>query len=306
MSRRKTNTLDPRAPGVPISASELHQRSKEFQKQHGGALVNQPSINVKSPDPNGPPIVQIEQPSGGVQPTTQPPPIDPEQLKQDQAKAQANLLDAIPTQFQGGDAATTTTTSTEENHPVLEALKTRFGIQKLRPIDVELGDFKWTFRPTGHLDYEWTSANCLIDQSGRPTLPSLTVANVAIHLAAINDVPLYELMGLDVKGRVIRDPLNPPTDIRLDAADLILRHFRNDMGMWEIVGRLEEQYSPSLEQQRKSAYDPFWEELADPLTVMLAGGKGRVSKTSSKETNDGNFGEKPLPEQEFSPQTHEQ
>jgi hypothetical protein len=181
---------------------------------------------------------------------------------------------AIPSSFDAGKSVPTL--QGKEEHPVLKKLKTHFGIEKLEPVEFEYVGFKWSFRPPNLRSYEWMSAKVLVVDGG-VSLPSLATAEVCSSLAAIDDVPLFEVFDIDTSGRYIPDPLNPPPDIRDAAADACIAWFRDSAGLWEVVGNLNDKQTEISEKEREDNY-PLYEEVLESrrksLTRMAAGNDG--------------------------------
>lgn len=248
--------LDPTAPGVPVSTQDLREASKAYQKQHAravqdgdrpGALAGMPvqevPANLTGVDGafSAPPVAVPPEPSEGPSQKPEPP---------------------IPPVFTPG-------TAEAEKHPLLEDLELNFGIEKLKCEEIVLGGYTWTFRPMRFEDYEWMSNNVrrsLITQESSE--PSMSVASVAAVLAAVNGTPVYELFHVNVTGRHIPDKFNPPPDVKFEAATYLLEWLREKVGMWELIGKLDEQVDLLFEMQRSREY-PLWDTLASPYRQQI-------------------------------------
>jgi hypothetical protein len=204
---------------------------------------------------------------------------------------------AIPATYSAGAAP-----EEEEKHPLLEDLEHNFGIAKLKCQDIMLGGYKWTFRPMSFEDYEWMAnhmrRNSITQEAAEP---SMTVTSVTAVLAAINDTPIYELFQVDTTGRHIPDKLNPPPDIKFEGAIYLLEWFREKVGMWELIGKLDEQVDILFEDQRSREF-PLWETLASPYRQQIVELKKALE---SSQEPDGKPGDDASPQQESSPQTQE-
>jgi len=190
-----------------------------------------------------------------------------------------------------------------DKHPLLADLEFNFGIEKLECETVKLGGYTWTFRPMRFEDYEWMSNNVrrsLITQESSE--PSMSVASVSAVLAAINGTPVYEVFSVESTGRHIPDKLNPPPDIKFEAASYLLEWFREKVGMWELIGKLDEQVDILFEEQRSSEY-PLWTTLASPYRQQIMELK-RTLDSSLKEP-DGTPGDDASQQEESSQQTQE-
>ncbi len=287
--------LDPQNPGIPVSTQDLRAASKEYQRTQAKALQQGPvqpgSLAGKAP------VGEVPQNLTGV---------DGQQAAQrhmaappkPQPPAGQGPEPAIPATYSAGKAPQ----AEEEKHPLLEDLEHNFGITKLKCQDVELGGYKWTFRPMAFEDYEWMAnhvrRNVMTQEAAEP---SMSVASVAAVLAAVNDTPVYELFKVDTTGRHIPDKLNPPPDIRYEGAIYLLEWLREKVGMWELIGKLDEQVDILFEEQRSREY-PLWETLASPYRQQIVELKRDLD--SLKEP-DGKPGDDALSQQESSPQTQE-
>jgi hypothetical protein len=293
--------LDPQNPGIPVSARDLRDASKQYQQTQAkavragavqpGALAGAAPVEVPTnltgvdgtpaaaAPPQAPQAPQrpTQPPAGGGNGQTPEPPI--------------------PAAYSAGGPGEA------EKHPLLEDLEHNFGIEKLRCEEVLVGGYKWTFRPMRFEDYEWMSNNVrrsLITQESSE--PSMSVASVAAVLAAINGTPVYEIFQVDATGRHIPDKLNPPPDIKFEAATYILEWFREKVGMWELIGKLDEQVDLLFEEQRSNEY-PLWGTLASPYRQQIIDLKRTLEGYSTEA--DGKPGDDASQQQESSPPTQE-
>jgi hypothetical protein len=205
---------------------------------------------------------------------------------------------SIPAAFSAGGLA-----EDADKHPLLEDLELNFGIEKLKCETVKVGGYTWTFRPMRFEDYEWMSNNVrrsLITQESSE--PSMSVASVSAVLAAINGTPVFELFGVASTGRHIPDKLNPPPDIKFEAASYLLEWFREKVGMWELIGKLDEQVDILFEEQRSNEY-PLWATLASPYRQQIMELKRTLDGSLTEP--DGTPGDDASQQQGSSPQTQE-
>jgi hypothetical protein len=280
--------LDPSKPGKQINQDDLRTASAGYQrelKRREEAAGVEPGALAGSGVPHEVPENLTGAPPGGNgQP---PPPTPPPQSGEPEG--------VLPTGYQAKAPK-----EAEEEHPLLGQLEADFGLKKLKVKHIELAGYRWTFRPMSFQDYEWMSSKGTeIDAQG--VEPSMSVANVAATLAAINGTPVYTVFKIDVLGRHIPDPLNPPPDIKYEAAQYLLEWFRNKIGMWELVGSLDEQTDILFEEERSEVY-PLWASLASPLRRRLVE-LSTTLKTSIEES--GNPGDDASQSQESSPPTSE-
>ncbi len=285
--------LDPNNPGVRVNPSDLRTASTQFHRAqaqamhaqgvHPGPLAGK-GVPMEAPPPERvapPPQPQV--PSGNGKQAQQPEP-------------------PIPEVYQ---APMATGTVEEDVHPLLSQLEEDFGLKKIEVKHVKLGGYTWTFRPMSYQDYEWMAARAT-ETDARGTEPSMSVANVAATLAAINGSPIYEIFNIDDTGRHIPDPLNPPPDIKYEAAQYLIEWFRNKVGMWELVGKLDEQTDLLFEEERSAQY-PLWETLASPYRRRIVELHQILSRSTKGAEEDGsNSGDDASQSQESSPQTNEQ
>ena len=294
--------LDPQNPGIPVTTRDLRDASKNFQKtqaraiQHGG--VQPGPLAGKVPTPEVPQNLTGADSPVAAAPSSEPPqpPQRPPQSPSSGGNGQTPEP-PIPATYNAGGA------EEEQKHPLLEDLEINFGIEKLRCEEVLLGGYKWTFRPMRFEDYEWMSNNVrrsLITQESSE--PSMSVASVAAVLAAVNGTPVYELFQVNTGiGRHIPDPLNPPPDIKFEAATYLLEWFREKVGMWELISKLDEQVDLLFEEQRSREY-PLWDTLASPYRQRIVELKQALDSSTEP---DGKPGDDASQQQESSPQMQE-
>ena len=293
--------LNPQAPGRRVTPDDLARGSSQFQKSQLAAM------EAEGLTPGGAPNAPVADAALATGPAfSQEPGVDPRAAGAPQAAPQAAQAAAPPPSGPEPSIPATYQPSlpiaeVEQKHPLLAELETAFGIEKLKVASVEVAGYVWTFRPMDHEAYEWMSSNLMRNpETGETGEPSLSVANVASTLAAINEVPLYKVFNLNVVGRHIPDPMNPPGDIKWVAARYVLEWLRSKVGMWELVGKLDEQIDILFEEQRSHSY-PLWQELAHPLRRQLVEMR-EMLKASSTEP-DGRTGDAASPSQASSPQT---
>jgi len=288
--------LDPAAPGIPVSTKQLREASKEYQKTQAKAVQQGPvqagSLAGKAPVGEVPQNLTGVDGQQAAQRHLATPPKPPGNGEGQEPEP------AIPATYKAAAAPT----DEAEKHPLLEDLEFNFGIDKLKCQDILLGGYKWTFRPMRFEDYEWmanhTRRNSMTMESSEP---SMSVTSVAAVLAAINDTPIYEVFKVDTTGRHIPDKLNPPPDIKFEAAIYLLEWFREKVGMWELIGKLDEQVDILFEEQRSREF-PLWETLASPYRQQIMELKRDLD--SSME-HDGKLGDDASSQPESSPQTQE-
>lgn len=287
--------LDPRAPGIPVTPQQLRDASKDYQKTQARSLsaqgIQQGSLMTAPVDvPQN--LTGADRPDD---PSRQAPP--PQRPPGPPAGGNGQGPEpAIPATYSAGSIE-----DMAEKHPLLEDLEFNFGIEKLKCQDIELGGYVWTFRPMRFEDYEWMAnhvrRNPITQESSEP---SMSVVSMAALLAAINRTPIFELFKVDTTGRHIPDRLNPPPDIRYEAAVYLLEWFREKVGMWELISKLDAEVDIVFEQQRSREY-PLWATLASSYRQRIVELKNQISSLPE----DGNSGEDASQQQEPSPQTPE-
>lgn len=286
--------LDPQNPGIPVSPQQLREASKAYQQTQARAIQQggvQPGALA------GMPVREVPQNLTGVdgapQASPRPQPAPPPPGGNGQGPEPP-----IPAAYNAGGSK-----EEGEKHPLLEDLEYNFGISKLECEEVLLAGYKWTFRPMAFEDYEWMSNNVrrsLLTQESSE--PSMSVASVAAVLAAINGTPIYELFEVSTTGRHIPDKMNPPPDIKFEAATYLLEWFREKVGMWELIGKLDEQVDILFEEQRSREY-PLWGTLASPYRQQIMELKRQLEGSLTGPA--GKPGDDASQQQESSPQTQE-
>jgi hypothetical protein len=243
--------LDPTNPGVRVDPSDLRRANIEYnraQAQHMHAQGIQPGplagsgMQYEAPPLEQKPVVPLPPPSPMIEPKVAQQPEPP-----------------IPEVYRASKIGEN---QEEEVHPLLTQLEEDFGLKKISVKHVQLGGYTWTFRPMCFQDYEWMAARAT-ETEARGTEPSMSVANISATLAAINNVPIYQMFSIEVMGRHIPDPYNPPPDIKYEAAQYLIEWLRNKVGMWEVIGKLDEQTDLIFEEERAAQY-PLWQALASP------------------------------------------
>jgi len=289
--------LNPQRPGVPVTRQELVKGSHAYHKaqqkrQEEAGFTPGPLAGAEGLPPHEVPenLTGVDKPQGGNgRPRAPKPPVAPQGAGEP----------PIPAGFQAGQAVKT---PEKEDHPLLVELEESFGLKKLTVKQLELAGYTWTVRPMSFQDYEWMTQRAAVMGTSEP---SLSATNVSVILAAINGTPIYEIFGIPTTGRHIPDPMNPPPDIKYEAAEYLLGWFRNKIGMWELVGELDEKTDILFEEDRKEAY-PLWETLASPYRRRLVELREALMNENSTEEPDGNSGDDASHTQESSPQTNEQ
>jgi len=159
-------------------------------------------------------------------------------------------------------------------HPLLTKLEHAFGIKRLKCREDKLGPFRWRFRPADYSSYEWASGNVDADEMGSVLQSQLQSVTVCSVLAAIDGVPVYEVMGIDTTGRYIPDPNYPPQDIRDLASQLLLDWFRAELGLWELVPELDKLNDHLFAEVRSTAYPTLREpSKSEATSTVEPGGK---------------------------------
>lgn len=298
--------LDPNAPGIPVSRDQLRSASATYQRTQADASRSE---GVQLGPLAGKAPAEVPQNLTGVDgaapvrppqaPPPGPPPPGPPQGSGGNGRPPQQPEPSIPTTFQASGRRD----DFEEKHPLLEDLEFNFGIEKLQCADVELAGYRWTFRPMRFEEYEWMSNNIRRNiATGETSEPSLAVAGVSATLAAINGTPVYEVFKVDTTGRHIPDRMNPPPDIKFEAATYILEWFREKVGMWELISELDSQTDVLFEEQRSKQF-PLWETLASPFRQRLV--ELRQLLENSGTEPDGKPGDDASPSPEHSPPTPE-
>jgi len=111
-----------------------------------------------------------------------------------------------------------------KTHPLLESIKRKLGVSQSLDIKViEYNDIKWGITKVdtrdGTLISELINKDTSIENIATMQLDDFyKAATVSIALRTVDDIPLYEVMGLDTKDFVIKDKLNPPRALKKEAA----------------------------------------------------------------------------------------
>jgi len=144
---------------------------------------------------------------------------------------------------------------------VLKMLKAKIGVQRVPPVDVNVDELRFTLVKLSDRDVEWSLGNSDENTSHRTaSLTSLRTSIVAISTRAINGVPLYKVVNVEIPKdsrdieQVIEEPLYPPVAIRFAAASKLLGMLRDEMddtvcpALYEIYNtQIEEKHSVKVE-----------------------------------------------------------
>jgi hypothetical protein len=134
-------------------------------------------------------------------------------------------------------------------HPILENLRRDLGIKKVTTEEVEIGGHKWTIRPLDTEDQEWAMSLALTATGGGGRPESFMTFQRALGVAAvsaIDDVPIYEIMGIKVPPQItIDDPNRPPRTIRLESHDRLWVEMRQEM-LPDVSLQLNEAYTSKM------------------------------------------------------------
>lgn len=289
--------LDPQNPGIPVTTKDLRSASQEYQKTQARSLaaqgVQQGSLMTAPVDvPQN--VTGVDQP-GGVAPPRQAPPRQAPPAGGNGHGPEP----AIPASYSAG---VSNIEEMADKHPLLEELEHSFGIEKLKCRDIELGKYVWTFRPMRFEDYEWMANNVRRNPvTQESSEPAMSVVSVSALLAAVNGTPVYEMFKVDTTGRHIPDKFNPPPDIRYEAATYLLEWFREKVGLWELISKLDAEVDLVFEDQRSREY-PLWETLASTYRQRIIALKRQLESSTEP---DGKSGDDASQQQESSPQTPE-
>jgi hypothetical protein len=289
--------LDPENPGIPVTTKDLRAASLDYQKTQARSLaaqgVQQGSLMTAPVDvPQN--VTGVDGPESGAPPRQAPP-----QRPAPPAGGNGQGPEpAIPASYNAGSRSIE---DMAKKHPLLEDLEHNFGIEKLKCRDIKLGGYTWTFRPMRFEDYEWMAnhvrRNPVTQESSEP---AMSVVSVASLLAAVNRTPVYEMFGVDTTGRHIPDKLNPPPDIRYEAAVYLLEWFREKVGLWELISKLDAEVDLVFEDQRSREY-PLWETLASTYRQRII----ELKRQLESSMEDGKSGDDASQQEESSPPTPE-
>lgn len=200
----------------------------------------------------------------------------------------------------GFDASMGGATAEDKQHPVLKKLETAFGLKKLKCESFKLAGFSWRFRPPAFRSYEWMSQNVELGADGTVPAPTLQLTNVASALAAINGTPLYEVFGISTTARYIPDPNYPPPDIRAVAAETFVEWVRDDVGLWELIPKLDSELDELFEKSRETSYP-----LVRALEMEQSSPASTDEKTPMQRMNGGKAGAELSPSSDGSQLTQE-
>lgn len=112
-------------------------------------------------------------------------------------------------------------------HPVLEGLLRDFGLKTYGVKTVELeapyNGYRWSFRK-----YSREQLNYALSVASNSALSAeamesrLRTTTMAISLAALNDVPVWEVFGVDTENAAITDTMYPPNSVAILAAGRVV------------------------------------------------------------------------------------
>lgn len=119
---------------------------------------------------------------------------------------------------------------------LISQIKEKLGVQRVKPLDVKVGDLRFTMVKLSDSDSQWALSNMTENTQHRSeSLSSIRTSIAAISVRAIEGIPLYEVMEInlpeDSRGvrRVVEDPIFPPLDIRFAAATRFLNQLQTDL-----------------------------------------------------------------------------
>lgn len=153
-------------------------------------------------------------------------------------------------------------------HPALEKLRRNLGLKKIKPVEIEWCGTKWHFRTTPAAVDRWVAQ---MNAQGLGQFSALKLAGACVGM---DDVPIYEVFGIDIEaaweppgggepvtvqlyekrcdacGELIpvnttlcdcgskHDPFDMPLALRLRCVDLLHQQFAEDFGPYEELSDL--------------------------------------------------------------------
>lgn len=173
------------------------------------------------------------------------PPMQPSfQSEEDldyQRTTQEAYIPEPPTQQQALGNRISDTRKQQQDHPLLQQLKTDLGITHHVPEDLEIGGHLWSMVPVNKQLFGVASR--IVDELAIGDLEKLSMLEIAIAsvaIVAIDGTPTYDVFGVAPQD-VIRDPMNPPSNIRVRAASALF-DFLNIEAKYELSSKLHSAY----------------------------------------------------------------
>lgn len=162
----------------------------------------------------------------------------------------------------------------EEAVNLLKQLKEKLGVRRVDPVDVKVGDFRFTLVKLSDRDAEWSYSNSDENTAHRgASISSLRTTIVAAAVRAINGVPLFKVMEIELPKDsrdielVVDEPLYPPVSLRFAAAAKYLNLLRDE---------LDDSICPAL-------YDVYNTEIEEKHSVKVEVDSPFSEKPSKKE-----------------------
>lgn len=153
-----------------------------------------------------------------------------------------------PTARASGSAPTVKPGPKKGQHPVLSQLREDLGIDSVRPVDVEVGNHRWTLVALTPGDVATASRladNLAVGQV--ETHMTYQTAVIAHAIAAIDGSPAYQVFGVDLPpGMQVTNPLRPPRAVRFHAAGKLF-DFIQEEGRTELSRKLFEAYMDKMD-----------------------------------------------------------
>lgn len=166
-----------------------------------------------------------------------------------------------------------------------EKFKSAFGISRGRvkthncpPIRVRDDEFVFTLRKAeSKSDITWLYLNADLVEATQRIANDLanealaSTAQVALSVCAINGVPIFKVVGIEVKDEEmnsIQDINNPPDRIKYGAATLFMSEFLNKMEDFNVINFLAREYESAFSGKIKLPSNTV--EDPDPLFICEA------------------------------------
>lgn len=158
---------------------------------------------------------------------------------------------------------------TKQRSPVLQAIHSVFGLSSVptETVDIPMseGTLQVTFRIEGKEDQAWALDMATTFQFETETARNrmFNFAVTSISIAALNGKPIYEVLGVDVSGITIRDPMNPPTLVRYRCATEMFYALsgEGENAMVPLLADLILEHWSAFQARVGAKFGPFFDQL---------------------------------------------
>jgi len=142
-------------------------------------------------------------------------------------------------------------------NPVIQKMRERLSMERIKPVDVEIEEIKFSLLPPPSATYSWAMHNLTtVQDEGKDAIQMmLKNCTAALGVVLIEGQPVAEVLGLVPVGST-KNPLNPPVNIRIESAQTLLEMM---LGEPSIEGLFS--FNPDMAQKLYQAFEVAFKNI---------------------------------------------